>query len=536
MKREELLKKAREESAAALESIGKMSSQERTPEKILPALQKAAAAELMIPLTQETSIRKLVIMSIRGQTGQRPDQVQKYDCHQTSLLAQKKVLFIMSVEKALGIVLETQEAADIEDLEELSEAVASHINQAQDRERGRMEAAGKARGIRKDFPIFCGREQTLVYLDNGATTQKPEQVISRMSRYYAGENANIHRGLYPLSSQAEELYESARDTVRAWIGAESGEEIIFTKGCTESVNITAAGLFESWIRKGDNVIVTELEHLANFLPWKRQCEKKGADLRIAECGRDGTLDAEAVLGLMDKNTKLIAITAMSNVTGFRPDLERVIGEAHNNGTMVLVDGAQEAAHRRMSVSRLGCDFLCFSGHKVYGPMGIGVLYGKRHCLEVMEPLLYGGGMTGREPWRYEAGTQNIGGALGLAEALRYLEKNDFEKLTFHERELSVYLKERFKKIPGIHLVGPDLISPILSFESSVRGSYDLGAFLAARGIAVRCGSHCAWPLMERLERESVCRISLGIYNTREEMDYVADCLEEIQGKSPRTFE
>lgn len=532
MNKEELLTKAGQEFKEAMASIRKMSSQERTPKNILPVLQKAAAAKLMIPPTQETSIRNLVIMSIQCQAGQKPGQIQKYDCHQTSLLAQKKVLFLMSVEKELGIVLETQEAADIEDLRELSEVAASRLNQAQGGRRGQVEITWQAKGVRKDFPIFQRREQTLVYLDNGATTQKPGQVISRMSQYYASENANIHRGLYPLSSQAEELYESARDTVRAWIGAESGDEIIFTKGCTESVNMAASGLFESWIKKGDNVIVTELEHLANFLPWKRQQEKKGADLRIATCGRDGALDAEAVLGLMDKDTRLIAITAMSNVTGFRPDLARIVEEAHKNGTLVLVDGAQEIAHHRLSVSGLGCDFLCFSGHKVYGPMGIGVLYGKRHCLEIMEPFLYGGGMGGKEAWRYEAGTQNIGGALGLAEAFRYLEKNDFEKLACHERELSVYLKKRLKKIPGIHLVGPDIDSPILSFESSVCGSYDLGAFLAARGIAVRCGVHCAWPLMERLGRESVCRISLGIYNTREEMDYVADCLEEIQGKTP----
>lgn len=528
-----LSKRDRQEQKTALESIKDMPCEERTPERILPILQKAAAERLMIPPCKETSIKKLVIMSIRRQTGEKPDMIQKYDCHQTSLLAQKKVMFMMSVEKDLGIVLEAGEAAEIEDLRELSEVAASRLNQAQSRGRGQTDTAAEEVGARKDFPIFRGKKRTLVYLDNGATTQKPDQVISRISQYYTSENANIHRGLYPLSSQAEELYGAARETVRAWIDAESAEEILFTKGTTESINMAAAGLFESWIGKGDNVIVTELEHLANYLPWKRLCEKNGVQLRMGECQGDGSLDSEAVLKLMDKNTKLIAITAMSNVTGFRPPIEKIIHQAHRNNTMVLVDGAQEAAHSRLSVRKLQCDFLCFSGHKVYGPMGTGVLYGKRHCLERMDPFLYGGGMADGLPWRYEAGTQNIGGVLGLAEALNYLErKNDFKKLKEHERELSVYLRKRMREISGIHLVGPDIISPILSFETRAYSSYDLGALLAAKGIAIRCGAHCAWPLMERLKKESVCRISLAFYNTKREMDYVADCLEEICGKSP----
>ena len=231
--------------------------------------------------------------------------------------------------------------------------------------------------IRRDFPILNQEGKPLVYLDNGATTQKPQAVIDRLCRYYSMENSNIHRGSYPLSSQASRMYERARETVRSWVDAEYGEEIVFTKGCTESVNLAAAAVFETYVCPGDNVIVTELEHSSNYFPWKNQCEKKCAQFRVALAQTDGSLRAEDVLDQMDSRTRLIAVTAMSNVTGFCPDVDRIIREAHKRGVLVLIDAAQAVVHRAISVRQMKCDFLCFSGHKIYGPMGIGVLYGRK---------------------------------------------------------------------------------------------------------------------------------------------------------------
>lgn len=391
--------------------------------------------------------------------------------------------------------------------------------------------------IREDFPIFRNQAQPFVYLDNGATAQKPWAVIRRMNQFYQYENSNIHRGSYPLSSSASQMYEDAREKIRIWIDAEYADEIVFTKSCTEAINLAAFAVFEAWIRPGDNVIATELEHSSNFFPWKHWCERSGAQFQAARAGTDGSLGAQAVLSLVNSRTKLIAMTAMSNVTGFRPELETIIREAHRRGICVLVDASQEIVHQAVSVRNMGCDFLCFSGHKLYGPMGTGVLYGKRKYMEQLPPYLYGGDMVEKgdgdtisyktEPGKYEAGTQNIAGILGLEAAVSYLEEQDFQRLVQYERELSVYTRERLGHLVGIHILGPDIISPVLTFEAEQLGAYDLGVLLANHGIAVRCGAHCAYPLIKRMGRESICRISLAFYNTREEIDYVADTLELI---------
>lgn len=393
--------------------------------------------------------------------------------------------------------------------------------------------------IRSDFPMFQNQKEPFVYLDNGATTQKPKAVIERISRYYAGENSNIHRGAYPLSRHASQLYENARKTVQQWLDAESADEIVFTKSSTEAVNLVAAAAFDTFIGKGDNVIVTELEHSSNYFPWKHHCEKNGAEFRVAAAAVDGSLKPEVVLSLMDQRTKLIAVTAMSNATGFRPDLARIIEEAHRNKVPVLVDASQEAVHRIISVQRLECDFLCFSGHKIYGPMGTGVLYGRKAYLEELAPYLYGGDMVLKgnqgeliyreDAGKYEAGTQNIGGVLGLEAALTYLKENDFADLISYEADLSRYLRARLEAIQRIRIAGPKGISPVLSFEIQGLGAYDIGVLLAGRGIAVRTGAHCAYPLMQRMGKESICRISLAFYNTKKELDVVADRLEEICG-------
>ena len=439
--------------------------------------------------------------------------------------------------------------------------------------------------IRRDFPILNQEGKPLVYLDNGATTQKPQAVIDRLCRYYSLENSNIHRGSYPLSSQASRMYERARETVRSWVDAEYGEEIVFTKGCTESVNLAAAAVFETYVCPGDNVIVTELEHSSNYFPWKNQCEKKCAQFRVALAQTDGSLRAEDVLAQMDSRTRLIAVTAMSNVTGFCPDVDRIIREAHKRGVLVLIDAAQAVVHRAISVRQMKCDFLCFSGHKIYGPMGIGVLYGRKMYLEEMAPYLYGGDMVvkgdrgevsyKKSPSKYEAGTQDIAGALGLEAALLYLNRRGFEEMIQYEAELGAYLRERLEAVKGVHVIGepavrqplstgsvprpqsggsvppiasggavpqpqsggsvPQLqsggsVPPIAVFETDKLGAYDIGVLLANSGIAVRSGSHCAYPLMKRMGKESLCRVSLSFYNTKQEIEYMAERLERICGR------
>ena len=393
--------------------------------------------------------------------------------------------------------------------------------------------------IREDFPIFQNQIQPFVYMDNGATAQKPLAVVERLRNFYLYENSNIHRGSYPLSSHASNMYEKARECIRDWIDAEYADEIVFTKGSTEAINLAACALFEAWVRPGDNVIVTELEHSSNFFPWKHWCERSGADFHVAEADKDGSLDAQAVLSLIDGRTKLVAVTAMSNVTGFRPSLDIMIREAHRQGARVLVDASQEIVHQTVSVNQMECDFLCFSGHKLYGPMGTGVLYGKREYLKEMPPYLYGGDMVEKgdtgiisyktEPGKFEAGTQNIAGILGLEAAITYLKEQGFDSLVRYEAELSVYARKRLGQLDGIHILGPDIISPVITLEAEHLGAYDLGVLLANRGIAVRCGAHCAYPLIRRMGKESICRISLAIYNTREEIDYMAEALEDILG-------
>lgn len=391
--------------------------------------------------------------------------------------------------------------------------------------------------LRREFPFFQKEGKNLIYFDNGATIQKPQAVIDRLVQYYISENANIHRGSYPLSSHAEELYEHARATVSKWLDAEEASEIVFTKGSTEAINLAASAIGDTWLKPGDNIIVTELEHSSNYFSWKHHCEKHGARLLTAAAGRDGSLSPEAVISLMDSRTRVAAITAMSNVTGFRPDIKTIIREAHRRGIYVFLDASQEVVHHPVSVRGLDCDFLCFSGHKIYGPMGIGVLYGKRTLLEKLQPYLYGGDMVEKgdggcivykkNPGKYEAGTQNIAGALGLEAALCFLKAHDFPALAAYEKKLGTYLKERLKDIPGLRLLGPDICTTVQTFELEGFGAYDIGVLLGRRGIAIRCGAHCAYPLLKRMERESTCRVSLSFYNTYEEADQLAEALKAI---------
>lgn len=389
--------------------------------------------------------------------------------------------------------------------------------------------------IRAFFPIFRNDER-LVYLDNAATTQKPEAVIRRLEQFYCLENANIHRGNYPLSLKASEAYQRSKESVCQWIDAASSEEIAYTKGSTEAINLVARGI-EGQIRPENNVVITELEHSSNYFPWKELCRRTNAQLRIAEVEKNGALQCESVLRQVDEHTKILAITGMSNVTGECPDLDRIIAKAHEKGALVFVDATQLIVHRKISVQKLDCDFLSFSSHKLYGPMGLGVLYGKRALLAQMEPLLYGGDMVMRGEkdrivykegcGKFEGGTQNVEAALGFAAALDFLRGHDFEQLLEQERQLAAYAKEKLQALPFVRVFYSGPASPILLFEVCGMGAYDTGVFLGLRGIAVRCGSHCAYPLMKRMGVSSVCRASLAVYNTQEDVDRFVQALIDL---------
>ena len=389
--------------------------------------------------------------------------------------------------------------------------------------------------IRSKFPVFS-QNKRLVYLNNAATSQQPEGVIDRVRQFYLSENSNIHRGNYPLSSRASEYYAHSKQTVSHWIDARTPEEIVYTKSSTEAINLVAAGM-DGLTGPENNIVTTELEHSSNYFPWKELCRRTGVQFRVAEVEEDGSLKTEKLLKLIDCHTKLVAVTGMSNAGGFCPDLKKIISEAHNKGALVLVDATQLIVHRMISVRELDCDFLSFSSHKIYGPMGLGVLYGKQSCLELIPPLLYGGDMVLRgdgdqiiyksNTEKFEGGTQNIGGALGLEAAIEFLQENEFEALLEHEKALAAYTRQRLEKIKGLHILnsGPD--SPIILFEMDGIGAYDVGVLLGLKDIAVRCGSHCAYPLMKRLERQSLCRVSLAVYNTKEDSDRLAAALEGL---------
>lgn len=389
--------------------------------------------------------------------------------------------------------------------------------------------------IREFFPIFRS-DARLVYLDNAATAQKPEAVIRRLEQFYGSENANIHRGNYPLSLQASEAYQRSKERVARWLDAAGPEEIAYTKGSTEAINLVARGL-ENQIQPQDNVVITELEHSSNYFPWKELCRRTNAQLRVAEAEESGALKSESVLRQLDKHTKVLAITGMSNVTGECPDLDLIIAKAHENGALVFVDATQLIVHRKISVRKLDCDFLSFSSHKLYGPMGLGVLYAKRAWFAQLEPLLYGGDMVMRGEKdqivykegceKLEGGTQNVEAALGLTAALDFLDAHDFEQLLEKERQLAVYAEEKLRSLPFVRLFYSGQDSPILLFEVSGLGAYDTGVFLGLRGIAVRCGSHCAYPLMKRMGLTSVCRASLAVYNTQEDVDRLIRALTDL---------
>lgn len=392
--------------------------------------------------------------------------------------------------------------------------------------------------IRADFPLFdtqvYGRQ--LVYLDSGATAQKPACVIDAVDRLHRELNANIHRGVHRLSEQATVRYEEARERVRGFINASSCEEVIFTSGATASLNTVAYAWSARFLREGDNVVVSQMEHHSNLVPWQLACRRHGAELRMLPFDESGRLETERLADLLDGRTKLVAVTQASNTLGTRPDLRPIVDAAHAVGAVVAVDGCQGAVHGGADVQALGCDFYAFSGHKLYGPTGIGVLYGRRELLDAMPPFLSGGDMVDRVsferttfaplPLKFEAGTANFIGAIALGEAIRYVQGFDPREVEAHESGLLRYATERLAAVAGLRIYGttPGKCA-IVSFTIDGTHPYDVGMILDKLGVAVRTGHHCAEPTMARFGVTGMCRASMAIYNTRDEIDALADGVE-----------
>lgn len=385
--------------------------------------------------------------------------------------------------------------------------------------------------IRKEFPLLS-REvygRRLVYLDSGATAQKPEVVIRAVDRLHRELNANIHRGVHYLSEQATEAYEAAREEVARFIGAGSKEEIIFTAGATASINLVAYAWCERFLQAGDNILISELEHHSNIVPWQLAAERKGAEIRVLPFDDAGNLMVEKLPELLDERTKLVAVTEASNTLGTRPDLRPIIAAAHRLGAVVMVDGCQGVVHGGGHVEELDCDFYAFSGHKLYGPTGIGVLYGKRALLDAMPPFMGGGDMVDRVsfekttyapvPLKFEAGTANYIGAIALKEAIGFLQEVGIEAVEAHEHHLLQMATEELNRIPGLRIYGTTANKcAILSFNVEGVHGYDMGMILDKLGIAIRTGQHCAEPVMQHFGVQGMCRASLAMYNTEEEIE------------------
>lgn len=389
--------------------------------------------------------------------------------------------------------------------------------------------------IREEFPILS-REiygKPLVYLDSGATAQKPVAVIDAVNRMHCELNANIHRGVHYLSEEATALYEEARERIRSFIGAAEKEEVVFTSGATASLNTVAYAWGAAGVRAGDNILVSELEHHSNIVPWQMLAQRTGAEIRVLPFDESGALRMELLPSLLDARTKVVAVTQASNTLGTRPELRTLIDAAHAVGVVVVVDGCQGAVHGGVDVRAMDCDFYAFSGHKLYGPTGIGVLYGKRALLEAMPPFLGGGDMVDRVsfqkttyapvPLKFEAGTANFVGAIGLAEAVRFMQRFDPADVEAHEKALLHRATERLMQIDGVKIYGttPDKCA-IVSFNVEGVHPYDLGMILDKMGIAIRTGQHCAEPVMAHYGVTGMCRASFALYNTLAEADALAD--------------
>ncbi|EBL2813688.1 cysteine desulfurase SufS [Salmonella enterica] len=394
--------------------------------------------------------------------------------------------------------------------------------------------------VRADFPILQREVNglSLAYLDSAASAQKPNQVIDAESAFYRHGYAAVHRGIHTLSAQATESMENVRKQASRFINARSAEELVFVRGTTEGINLVANSWGTENIRAGDNIIISEMEHHANIVPWQMLCERKGAELRVIPLYPDGTLRLETLAALFDDRTRLLAITHVSNVLGTENPLPDMIALARQHGAKVLVDGAQAVMHHAVDVQALDCDFYVFSGHKLYGPTGIGILYVKEALLQEMPPWEGGGSMIStvsltqgttwaKAPWRFEAGTPNTGGIIGLGAAIDYVTSLGLDKIGDYEQMLMRYALEQLAQVPDITLYGPAQRLGVIAFNLGKHHAYDVGSFLDNYGIAVRTGHHCAMPLMAWYGVPAMCRASLAMYNTHEEVDRLVAGLTRI---------
>jgi len=395
--------------------------------------------------------------------------------------------------------------------------------------------------IRREFPILSQkvRGKALVYLDNAATSQKPQAVIEAIARYYQGGNANIHRGVHFLSEHATEEHEAAREAVRSFVNAERSEEIIFVRGTTEAINLVAQTYGRVHVKAGDEVLVSAMEHHSNIVPWQILCEQQGAHLRVMPINDRGELLLDEFKKLLGPRTKIVAVTHVSNALGTVNPIREIVKTAHAHGVPVLVDGAQAIQHMKINVQELDCDFYAFSSHKMYGPMGVGVLYGKRAQLEAMPPYQGGGDMIrsvtfdkttyNQLPYKFEAGTPDVAGAIGLGAAVNYLTGLGIESVAAHEHDVLNYATETLSDVPGIRLIGTaEEKAGVLSFVMDGVHPHDIGTILDQEGIAVRTGHHCAQPIMQRFGIPATVRASFGLYNTKSEVDALVAGIQKVR--------
>ncbi|CNK75698.1 cysteine desulfurase SufS [Yersinia aldovae] len=395
--------------------------------------------------------------------------------------------------------------------------------------------------VRADFPLL-GRQvngQPLVYLDSAASAQKPQVVIDRELHFYRDDYAAVHRGIHTLSGEATAQMEAVRTQVADFIHAASPEEIVFVKGTTEGINLVANSYGRHFLKAGDSIIITQMEHHANIVPWQMVAKDLGVEIRVWPLTATGELEPDALAGLIDNTTKLLAITQVSNVLGTVNPIKEIVAQAKAAGLVVLVDGAQAIMHQPIDVQALDCDFYVFSGHKLYGPSGIGILYGKRALLQQMPPWEGGGSMIktvsltegttfADAPWRFEAGSPNTAGIMGLGAAIRYVSALGLAQIQQYEQSLMDYALQQLRQITSLTLYGPAVRAGVIAFNLGPHHAYDVGSFLDQYGIAIRTGHHCAMPLMAFYQVPSMCRASLVLYNTREEVDRLVAGLQRIE--------
>ena len=409
---------------------------------------------------------------------------------------------------------------------------------------GRSPSAGQTafdvERIRDDFPILMQRVhgKPLVYLDNAATSQKPTAVIDTLARYYTEENSNVHRGIHSLSQLATQHYEDARGKIRRFINASDDQEIIFVRGTTEGINLVAQSYGRQHVGEGDEIIISTMEHHSNIVPWQILCQERGARLLVIPINDDGELLMDEYEKLLSPRTKLVSVVHLSNALGTINPVERIVEMAHSYGAPVLLDGAQSVSHTPIDVQKMGCDFFAFSGHKIYGPTGIGVLYGKRELLESMPPYQGGGDMIksvsfekttyNSLPYKFEAGTPNIAGVIGLGTAIDYVNNLGLGSISSHEQQLLEYGTHRLSEIGSLRLIGTAKEkASVLSFCIEGIHPHDIGTILDTEGIAIRTGHHCTQPLMDRFGVPATARASLAFYNTKEEIDALVKGIDKV---------